>query len=351
MINSWQRRGVLPDAAGRLHATQANPDEVISPAGHAGVGPVGEARSRGAGARDHVAAVLGRRRLRPRDRNANGLTTAGDGGAARGDAARAWSWTWTTCPRSAPPTPTRSRPRRSRRREVPARLRPQRRAQDGAATRRRRLPSPTDVPAGAERRSQHTWPSESMKSETQLDYIQDDRGHVRARDRRRRLAGLRQPALVPNDCPGAARPSPRACSTSPHGSTRRSGSAPTGTPCWQARARGSGRWPATGSPASSIPDDMLGGRRPRQAPDRRGRAGQARRLRRPHRQLAPVPVRRAKRPVSIEHRPYAGEGRWLWQAKALVESGVDLTRAGRGRRVLGRRASMPCAGAATSRSG
>ena len=51
----------------------------------------------------------------------------------------------------------------------------------------------------------------------------------------------------------------------------------------------------------------------------------------------PYPFADAKPPVDLyRDRTYAGEGRWLWQAKALVDSGVDLHPAGRGQRVLGR---------------
>ena len=58
MVNSWQRTGVFPTPQDGF-TRHGRPGRGDLPAGHAGVGPVGEAGSRGAGARDHVAAVPG----------------------------------------------------------------------------------------------------------------------------------------------------------------------------------------------------------------------------------------------------------------------------------------------------
>ena len=89
-----------------------------------------------------------------------------------------------------------------------------------------------------------------------------------------------------------------------------------------ARVRGSGRWPAIGLAgeldaagrqwSAAVRGTRLSGANAQDKPvvyD--GHVGQ----------LAPVPVLRrqaADRP--LRDRTYAGEGRWLWQAKALVES-------------------------------
>ncbi len=109
-------------------------------------------------------------------------------------------------------------------------------------------PGPTDTPQPGERRNHEAWPSENMKSDTQLGYIKTTKGMFG-----HGIAGANSRSFgsVDNNCAGDE-------------PDRRPGARNTSSPSWRApiafgtdwnallggRVRGSGRWPGSGSKAS-----------------------------------------------------------------------------------------------------
>ena len=93
--------------------------------------------------------------------------------------------------------------RQAHRRAVSARVRAQRRPEARATAAADGADGPDHAPVPGERRAQHTWPSESMKSETQLGWIIETKGMFG-----HGIAGsdsLGYGTLVPNDCPGSSK--------------------------------------------------------------------------------------------------------------------------------------------------
>jgi microsomal dipeptidase-like Zn-dependent dipeptidase len=204
IINSLTRRGVLPNAEDGWAPHAANPDEVISapvdldsiiweklaPAAQQLLGittpPISGIGTYGYG-----------------DRNKNGMTVAGEGALPEAmrlgmvvdmdhmsehSADKAHEIA-TTVTKDVPVTPY-----------------PLVSAHNGARKLALRppasLPTPTDFPNPGERRNPHTWPSESMKSETQLEWIKETKGMFG-----HGIAGSDSLSFgtVPNDCPGSSK--------------------------------------------------------------------------------------------------------------------------------------------------
>ena len=327
MINSWQRRGVLPTPQDGFTPHQANPDEVIclpvtlesvlweKLAPEAQKLGITSPPFSGVGAYGHG------------DRNAHGLTTAGTVALLEAmrlgmvvdmdhmselSSADAYAIATSTLPLDAKyPLVSAHNGARKMAPRPPA-----------------SMPSPTDVPAGSERRSPHAWPSESMKSETQLDYIQTTKGMFGHGIAGADSQAHGSPPLVPNDCPGSSKtvaqglqyiaarldtplglgtdwnallagPGPR---FGPLAGNGLAGELDPPDDMWSAAVRGTRMTGADAQDKPVVYDGHIGNWRP-------------------------YPFSEAKPAADLyRDRAYAGEGRWLWQAKALVESGVDLTR-------------------------
>jgi microsomal dipeptidase-like Zn-dependent dipeptidase len=200
MVNSWQRRGRLPDTEDGFTPHAANPDEVVctpvtlpsvlweklEPAAQK-LGITSPPFS-GVGVYGHG------------DRNANGLTVAGE--VALLEAMRlgmvvdmdhmsehsahgAFGVATKTIPGSTYPLVSAHNGARKLAPRPPA-----------------RLPTPSDTPGPGERRSPHTWPNESLKSETQLERIKTTGGMFG-----HGIAGKdsRSYGTVQNDCPGTSK--------------------------------------------------------------------------------------------------------------------------------------------------
>ena len=327
MINSWQRRGVLPTPQDGFTPHQANPDEVIclpvtlesalweKLAPEAQKLGITSPPFSGVGAYGHG------------DRNAHGLTTAGTVALLEAmrlgmvvdmdhmselSSADAYAIATSTLPLDAKyPLVSAHNGARKMAPRPPA-----------------SMPSPTDAPAGSERRSPHAWPSESMKSETQLDYIQTTKGMFGHGIAGADSQAYGSPPLVPNDCPGSSKtvaqglqyiaarldtplglgtdwnallagPGPR---FGPLAGNGLAGELDPPDDMWSAAVRGTRLTGADAQDKPVVYDGHIGNWRP-------------------------YPFSDAKPAADLyRDRAYAGEGRWLWQAKALVESGVDLTR-------------------------
>jgi microsomal dipeptidase-like Zn-dependent dipeptidase len=319
MINSLQRRNVLPTSEDGWGPHAANPDEVIcAPVDLPSVlwekiAP--EAQKLGITSPPFSGVnVYGQG-----DRNKNGLTIAGE--VALLEAMRYGM----VVDLDHMSEHSADRTHEIAMKEIPAAPYPLVVAHNGArklAPRPpARMPTPTDFPVAGVRRSPHTWPNESMKSETQLEWIKETHGMFG-----HGIAGSDSLSFgsVTNDCPGSSKTVAQGLE---YLTTRLEMPVALGTD-WNALLPGPsprfGPMAAHGLVGELEPNDNWAGSvRMERLTDAIAQGdGVA--------YQTPITDWRSYRfPDSglYDTTMFGAEGRFIWQAMALTESGADLTAA------------------------